>query len=90
MSRRTPDMDDNHTIADMSDVRRSPLSDFRARRDLSIRDAAAPTRDISDELQSSEERLMVILGTLKAALSIGMVYVIGFGLAIALMLLIWR
>ena len=27
---------------------------------------------------------MVILGTLKAALSIGMVYVLGFGLALAL------
>lgn len=32
---------------------------------------------------------MVILGTLKAALSIGMVYVIGLGIAIAIMLWLW-
>jgi hypothetical protein len=32
---------------------------------------------------------MVVLGALRAALSIGIVYVVVFGLAIALMLWIW-
>ena len=92
MSRRTPDMDrdDLHTIADMSDVRRSPLFGFGAHDGRPVQGVTGSSHDINDELQSSEERLMVILGTLKAALSIGMVYIVGFGLAIALMLLIWR
>ena len=90
MSRRTPDMDDNHTIADMSDVRRArPLSLFGSSEPSEPSTPSGSTRDISDELQSGEERLMVVLGTLRAALSIGMVYVLGFGLAIALMVALW-
>lgn len=96
MSRRTPDIDDNRTIADMSDVRRArsftlfggpdtgqPSSSSRSFERL------GSSRDFGEELQSSEERLMLILGTLRAALSIGMVYIVGFGLAIALMLALW-
>lgn len=81
MSTRTPDMDDNHTIADMSGVRRG------------LRDGLLPQPethgDINEELQDAEERLMVLLGTLRAALSIGAVYVVGFGIAIAIMLWLW-
>ena len=47
------------------------------------------SRDVREELGSTEEQTMVILGTLKAALSIGMVYVIGLGIAIAIMLWLW-
>lgn len=50
---------------------------------------ADSARDFAEELQSPEKRMMVILGTLKAALSIGMVYVIAFGIAIAFMLWLW-
>ena len=92
MSRRTPDMDfdDQHTIADMSDVRHSSLFGFDAHYGRPDQASTTSSRDINDELQSPEERLMVILGMLKAALSIGMVYIVGFGLAIALMLFLWR
>ena len=80
--------DDGRTIADMGDVRRPYL--LIPRRDRE-REAPFPTpsRVFSDELQSSEERVMVILGVLKAALSLGMVYVVLFGLAIAFMLWLW-
>jgi len=47
-------------------------------------------RDVADELQDNEERAAVILGTLKAALSLGMVYVVVFGLFIALLVALWR
>ena len=82
--------DDGRTIADMGDVRRPSL--LLSRRDHdSHREPEAPTpsRDFSDELQSPEERMMVILGALRAALSIGMVYIVGFGIAIAFMLWLW-
>ncbi len=89
MARKTDTFeDDGRTIADMGDVRRPSL--LIPRRDRE-REAPVPTpsRDFSDELQSSEERVMVILGVLKAALSLGMVYVVLFGLAIAFMLWLW-
>ena len=47
------------------------------------------SRDVREELGSTEEQVMVMLGTLKAALGIGMVYIIGFAIAIAVMLAIW-
>ena len=81
MSTKTPDMDDNHTIADMSGVRRGLHEELFPRHEAH--------GDINDELQSAEERLMVMLGTLRAALSIGAVYVVGFGIAIAIMLWLW-
>jgi hypothetical protein len=90
MSKRTPDTtDDNYTIADMSGVRdlRQPLWLPRGARGSQ---APAPIEsDFAEELQSSEERLMVILGVLRGALSIGMVYIVVFGLVIAAMILFW-
>ena len=74
--RMTDDYDDGHTIADMSDVR-------------GARRPARPSGDFSEELQDNEERLMVILGTLRAALSVGMVNVVVFGIVIALMVYFW-
>lgn len=93
MSRRMTDIpDDNHTIADMSDIRRQrlvvPRLNNKSGRNPQI-DLPASSRDFSEELQSNEERWMVILGTLKAALSIGMVYLVGFGIVIALMVWAW-
>ena len=78
--------DDGRTIADMGDVRRGmPGLLSRRGHDAEVR----PSRDFADELQDGEERTMVILGVLKAALSIGAVYVVGFGLAIAFLLWLW-
>lgn len=87
--------DDGRTIADMSDVRSAVPSPFlrhaRGPQGPSIgSDFDVPTRDVTDELQDGEERLMVLLGTLKAALSLGMVYIVVFGIAIAFMLWLWR
>ena len=79
MSKRPEDTfeDDGHAVADMSVVRGTR------------RPAQRASHDFSEELQDSEERLMVVLGTLRAALSIGLVYVVGFGIAIALMVHFW-
>ena len=90
MVRRTPDTrDDSHTIADMSGVRRPRPFVLHGSGELTDDGVGAGASDVSSELQGPEERLAVILGTLKAALSIEMVYVVGFGLAIALMLWLW-
>ena len=48
------------------------------------------SRNVVEELGDPEDRLMVILGTLRAALSIGMVYVVVFGIVIALMVFFWK
>ena len=56
----------------------------RKRKDLGMTQS-----DFAEELQSPEERLMVILGVLRGALSIGMVYIVVFGLVIAAMVLLW-
>lgn len=87
---RLPEDDDGRTIADMSGVAGRELevpgrSTLRDELDQHWED----TRDVREELGDPEDRLMVILGTLKAALSIGLVYVLGFGIAIALMLFFW-
>ena len=92
MSKRTPDMeDDNYTIADMSGVRdvRQPLWASRSTRGAKTMAPEPPQSDFAEELQSPEERLMVILGVLRGALSIGMVYIVVFGLVIAAMVLLW-
>ncbi len=91
MARKTDTFeDDGRTIADMGDVRRPslllPRRDHESRREPEIPE---PSRDFSEELQSTEERMMVMLGALKAALSLGIVYVVVFGLAIAFMLWLW-
>ena len=94
MARKTDtfedDEDDGRTIADMGDVRRPslllPRRGHESRREPEIPE---PSCDFSEELQSTEERMMVMLGALKAALSLGIVYVVVFGLAIAFMLWLW-
>ena len=67
-------VDDGHTIADMSGLAgRSETAD----------------KPFAHELQDAEERWAVILGTVKAALSVGAVYVIAFGILIALLIWLW-
>ena len=72
-------VDDGHTIADMSGVGGRIEA---AKESLS-------NRDFSSELQDAEERWAVILGTVKAALSVGFAYVIAFGIFIALLIWLW-
>lgn len=73
-----PFEDDGRVIADMSALRGSTRDEL-----------SEHGRDVREELGDQEEQLMVILGTMRAALSIGMVYVVGFGIAILLMVLLW-
>lgn len=91
--------DDGRTVADMSDLQRSTfLGGWRP-----IGGSAVPEKpERPDENQSSkrrpweddsltkEERRMYVLGAMKATLLIGMVYVVGGGLLIALLLALWR
>ena len=49
----------------------------------------ANSRSVADEIESPEERFMLILGALKAGLAIGLVYVVAFGIFIAVLLAIW-
>jgi hypothetical protein len=86
--------DDGRTVADMSDVRRPSLLGLDSLRSAQARKKPGydetPSRDFADELQSPEERRMVIWGALRAALSLWMVYVIVFGIVIAAMLAFWN
>ena len=72
------DPDEGFVIADMSGVGglRPPTP-------------SPSSRNVREELGDPEEQAMVILGTLKAALSIGLVYVVGFAIAILVMLWLW-
>lgn len=87
-----PSDDDGRTIADMSDVRASVPFLSNGMGGVSGRGGASEShsmRDVTEELADAEERLAVIMGALRAALSIWMVYVIGFAIAIMIMLWIW-
>lgn len=96
---RLDEFDDGHTVADMSGIRKKQLfgglgspEGVRGRRDSAgdMGEMAQSGRDVQDELGSAEERLMVVLGTLRAALSLWFVYVVAFGIIIALMVFLWR
>lgn len=83
--------DDGRTVADMTGVgdglRVSDLfGAHRSQRDVS----GIPQRNVREELGDAEERMAVILGTLRAALAVGAVYVVVFGLFIALLLAVWH
>ena len=72
-------VDDGHTIADMSGIGDR----------IKAAEESLSGRDFASELQDAEERWAVILGTVKAALSVGAVYVIAFGILIALLIWLW-
>ena len=89
--------DDGRVIADMSCLPQK-RSLFKKREkvirvdpdDLPVTDE--PEQEIRPWERSDlsrRERFMLILGTLGAAFSIGMVYVIGLGLIILLMVIFW-
>ena len=74
---------------DIDDLDDFVVADMRGVGGLRPPTPSGSARDVREELGDAEEQAMVILGTLKAALSIGMVYVIGLGIAIAIMLWLW-
>lgn len=82
---RVYDDDDGRTIADMSDVYSNPVLIPRRKRN---RHTEPPKP--SGEDWDPQDRKVYIFAALRAALMIAMVYAVGFGLLIGLLLLIWR
>ena len=82
---RVYDDDDGRTIADMSDVYSSPVLIPRRKRN---RHTEPPKPSEGD--WDPQDRKVYIFGALGAALMIALVYAVGFGLLIGLLLLIWR
>lgn len=94
--RKEYDDDDGRTIVDMSGVERTPLFIPRPPKAAGAGSAEEPEDGKKDRPwekgQSSlsrEERRWYILGALKAALLIALVFIVGLGLAVLLMLLAW-
>lgn len=82
---RVYDDDDGRTIADMSDVYSSPVLIPRRKRN---RHTEPPKPSEGD--WDPQDRKVYIFVALRAALMIALVYAVGFGLLIGLLLLIWR
>lgn len=84
--------DDGRTIADMSMVSHPcvlPDSDSpKAKR--ADRPEPKSSRPWENAPFTAKERVMLILGALKASLLIGLAYLLGFAVIIGLMLLFWR
>ena len=87
--KRVYEDDDGRTIADMSGV--SGPSMFLPKTKRQELEQVERSRKIRPEDQMNrQERRMYILGALKATLMIGAVYLVGFGLIVGLLVLIWN
>ena len=83
--------DDGRTIADMSDLGRPGMLGFpKASRPAPRQEAPVssdePWRE-PEPIMTPEERRWYILGAMKAALLIGLVFIVGIGLVVLLFLL---
>ena len=92
------DDDDGRTIASMSDVGRQnlfiPRKPIREERRQNVPEAEHEQSKKDRPWEQSEqftrqERKWYALGALKAALLIAMAFIVGLGLAILIMLLLW-
>lgn len=83
------DDDDGRTIADMSGLERPSIimPQFVRRKDKSKTKAAS---DVNNTDLNREERRSYIWGALSAALLITAIFIVVFGVAIWLMLTVWR
>ena len=95
MKKREPFEDDGRTIVDMSGIDLpSPFLPRKPRqldRDNAPQDKPETSRrpwEQPDELDG-KPRLWAALGALKAGLMIGAVYIVGLGLIVLLMVLLW-
>lgn len=79
--------DDEIVVADMSNVQRR--SSFVSQ-SLKDRMNVSRSRDNSQDLLTKEERKWYILGALKAAISIGLVYAVVIGLFILLIVVLYK
>lgn len=95
MRKEYDESDDGRVVADMTGVERrrvmmpKRLTGTRGELQNPVPEKESPSYYYEEEV-SSEQRRWYILGTLKAALMIGAVYAVGFGLAILILLLIWN
>lgn len=83
--------DDGRTIADMSDLSRPSLLLPRKsgrRKEMGGQEDASPSQTQQD--WAPEDRRLYIFGALRAGLLIALIYFLGFGLLIGLLLLIWN
>ena len=89
-NKRVHEDDDGRTIADMSDLARPGMLGFRKAKQPSAPvpeqpSANEPWRE-AEPIMTPEERRWYILGAMKAALLIGMAFVVGIGLVVLLFL----
>ena len=90
--KRVYEDDDGRTIADMRDVTRPSMFTPRSvnRTDADPGQPAKPDRPWEDGGLSRRERLMCVLGAMKATMLIALAYIVGLGLVIALLLALWH
>ncbi|MBQ1547790.1 MAG: hypothetical protein IIZ61_05290 [Lachnospiraceae bacterium] len=87
--------DDNRTIADMSMIEKPTVAGMifgrrfdakKKRLPLEGKLSAEPTDEVSVD---PDTRRAMVGGAMKASLLIGLVYLVAFGIAIVIMVLIW-
>ena len=96
MARKTYDDDDGRTVADMSDLfvhtpigyRR--LGDRVERAEKKKAERAETARQAPPQETTREERSSAIWGALSAALLIGLAFIVGLGLIILIMYLVFK
>ena len=99
MARKTWDDDDGRTVADMSDLYvRTPLGYYRigdraekaARRKAERAERAETARQAPPQETTREERSSAIWGALSAALLIALAFIVGLGLIILILYLVFK
>lgn len=88
-AKRVYDDDDGRVIADMSGVERQRLLIPRINWGRGSAPAEEGDRQGWESSFTPDERRMAVLGALKAALLIGLAFIVGIGAVILLMVLFW-
>ena len=89
-NKRVYEDDDGRTIADMSGVSGPSLFKPRSVPTESPAQDTKPDRSWERGGLSRKERLMCVLGAMKATMLIALAYILGLGLIIALLLWLWH
>jgi len=83
--------DDGHTVADMSEISRPPLlGGLGSRRKKRKNGEWNIDPSTGEEFFTPEERRWYVLGALKSALMIALVFLAGLGIGILILQLIWN
>ena len=89
-NKRVYEDDDGRTIADMSGVSGPALFKPRSTAPDAPMQDAKPDRPWENGGLSRKERLLCVLGAMKATMLIALAYLVGLGLVIALLLWLWH